>query len=204
MPICPVGVGPVLVVTCPAGQVGLAPLWRRTVDPGSVTGWTAWVLLAGTSTCPGDPGFPALTASDLQRLPLVPSTIRIEPPTGWTLANVPTIVFTANGTQLLRTTILGVGVSVRATPTTFTWDFDDHTAPLTTTDPGAPYPDARITHTYRAAGTHQLTLTTGWTGQFQVDGYPTWQPITGTATTTTTSDPLTVHTARPHLVADPA
>ena len=202
-PDCPGGATPVAAVVCPAGQVGLPPLWTRTADPGTVTGWGAWTLLPGTSTCPGDAGFPTLTATDLQRLPLVPSTIRIEPPTGWTLANVPTIVWTPNPTQTLRTTVLGVGVSVRASPTMFTWDFDDDTSTLTTADPGAPYPNESITHTYRAAGTHRLTLTTQWTGQFLVDGYPTWQPITGTATTTTTSGPLTVHTARPHLVADP-
>ena len=202
-PDCPGGATPVARAVCASGLVGLSPLWRRTVDPAAASGWTPWLLVAGSSTCPGDAGFPAITAADLQRLPLVPSTIGIEPPTGWTLANVPTIVFTANPTQTLRTTVLGVGVSVRATPSTFTWDFDDDTAPVSTTDPGARYPHATITHTYRAAGTHRLTLTTGWTGQFLVDGYSTWQPITGTARTTTTSDPLSVLTPRPHLVADP-
>ena len=202
-PDCPNGAAPVPAATCPPGQVALPPLWTRTADPTTLTGWTPWILLAGTSTCPTDPGFPTLTATDFQRLPLTPSTITIEPPTGWTLANIPTIVSTPNPPQTLRTTVLGVAVTVRATPSEFTWDFDDNTTPLTTTDPGHPYPHPSLTHTYRTAGTHHLTLTTRWTGEFRLDGYPTWQPITGTAQTTTTSGPLTVHTAQPHLVADP-
>lgn len=202
-PDCPNGAEPVPAVICPTGEVGLPPLWTRTADPASTTGWTPWTMIAGSNTCPADPGFPALNATDFQRLPLTPSAIRIEPPTGWTLANVPTIVSTPNPPQTLRTTVLGLGVTVRATPTTFTWNFDDDTTPLTTTDPGHPYPHQSLAHTYRNAGTHHLTLTTQWTGEFLLDGYTTWRPITGTAQTTTISGPLTVYTARPHLVADP-
>ena len=52
-----------------------------------------------------------------------------------------------------------------------------------------------------SAGVHRIGLDTRWSGQFLVDGFTTWLPITGTATTHTTSPELTVHTARAHLVA---
>jgi hypothetical protein len=142
-----------------------------------------------------------MTAADFQRLPLTPSAIHIEPPAGWTLANIPTIVYTSREPQVLRTTVLDLGVTVRATPARFTWSFDDGSAPLTTTDPGKAYPDATLTHSYRSEGTRHIGLATQWTGEFLVDGFTTWVPITGTAQTATTGDPLTVYTAHAHLVA---
>ena len=93
---------------------------------------------------------------------------------------------------------------MRATPARFTWTFGDASAPLATTDPGKPYPDATIAHAYRAAGVHRIGLTTAWTGEFLVDGFSTWLPIDGTAQTRATSRPLTVYTARSRLVAGPA
>lgn len=202
-PICPAGVGPVLVATCPSGELGLPPLWIRTRDAASATGWTPWLLIPGSGGCPGDPGFPAITAADFQRLPLTPSAITIQPPTGWTLANVQTIVYSSDAPQTLRTTVLGLGVTVRATPARFTWDFGDGTGPLATADPGRPYPEATITHAYRAEGVHRIGLATQWTGEFLVDGFATWLPVSGTAQTATTSGALTVYTARSRLVADP-
>ena len=199
--VCPVGVGAVLVGSCPAGQVALAPLWSRSRDPGAVSGWTVWVLVAGSGGCPGEVGFPALSAADFQRLPLVASVIGVDPPAGWTLANVPVFVHTDAAAQVLRTSVLGVGVSVRAVPVGFTWNFDDASIPVSTTDPGRAYPHGTVSHTYVGAGVHRIALDTLWSGQFLVDGFTTWLPITGTAVTHTTSEPLTVHTARAHLVA---
>lgn len=202
-PICPDGVGPVLVATCPSGERGIPPLWIRTRDATTASGWTPWRLLPGSGGCPGDPGFPAITAADFQRLPLTPSAIHIQPPTGWTLANVQTIVYASNDPQTLRTTVLGLGVTVRASPTRFTWSFGDGSAPFATTDPGKPYPEATISHAYRAEGIHRIALATQWTGEFLVDGFATWLPVNGTAQTATTSEPLSVYTARSRLVADP-
>jgi len=178
-------------------------LWRRTRDATTATGWTPWNLIAGSGGCPGDPGFPAVTAADFQRLPLTPSAIHIEPPNGWTLANVQTIVYASGAPQTLRTAVLGLGVTVRATPARFTWTFGDGSEPLATTDPGKPYPEATITHAYRAEGVHRIGLATQWAGEFLVDGFTTWLPVNGTAQTATTSEPLSVYTARSRLVADP-
>jgi len=177
-------------------------MWTRSVDAASVTGWTPWTLVPGA--CPGNPAFPGITAADFQRLPLAPSAIHIEPPTGWTLVNVPTIVYASGEPQSLRTTVVGVGVTVRATPASFTWTFGDGSPPVATTDPGKAYPAATITHAYLAAGVHRIGLLTQWNGEFLVDGSSTWLPVTGTAQTTSTSDPLTVYTAHSRLVAGPS
>jgi len=201
---CPFNVFPLLVLTCPSGETTLPAEWSRSRDAAAPTGWTPWSPTGRVSGCPGDAGFPGLTAADFQRLPLAPSEIHLQPPDGWTLANVPTIVYASGASQTLRTTVLGVGVTVRATPASFTWAFGDGSAPLATTDPGEPYPDATIAHAYRAAGVQRIGLTTGWTGEFRVDGFAAWLPIDGTAQTRATSRPLTVYTAHSRLVADPA
>ena len=155
------------------------------------------------ATCVVDVDIRAAIAAEFQRLPLTPSQLSVQPPSGWTLVNVDTIVFTDDHDQLLTTTVLGVEVTIRATPVRYTWDFGDGTDPLTTTDPGHPWPEHTLAHRYTAEATHTIALTTSWTGQFQVAGTTTWEPVDGTATTTTTSDPLTVYEAHSRLVSGP-
>lgn len=143
-----------------------------------------------------------ITAEDLQRLPIQPGGLTTQPANGWVLVNVETIAMTGATEHDLITTILGSQVRVRVTPVDFTWDFGDGSPPLVTTDPGAPYPNHTVAHVYtQAHPSRTITLRTRWSGQFQVDGGP-WQPVTGTATTTETSAPFEVRTARTALVTD--
>ena len=60
-----------------------------------------------------------------------------------------------------------------------------------------------MAHRYSSEGTHRIALTTTWSATFQIDGTTGWEPVGGTATTTSTSEPLTVHEARSHLVDGP-
>jgi hypothetical protein len=85
----------------------------------------------------------------------------------------------------------------------YSWDFADGSSPLVTTDPGRAYPHQTVAYQYRSGGTYRITLITTWAADFQVTGSTTWEPVTGTATTTTTSGPLRVYTARSHLVDSP-
>jgi len=153
--------------------------------------------------CVVDVDIRAAIAQEFQRLPLTPSVLQMQPPSGWTLVNADTVAFTDGSEQVLSTTVLGVGVTIRATPASFRWDFGDGSDPLTTTDPGRPWPDHTIAHRYSAEATHRVTLTTAWTATFQIAGTAGWEPVTGTATTTSTSEPLTVYEARSHLVGGP-
>ncbi len=145
----------------------------------------------------------AAIAAELQRLPLTPSTLSVQPPSGWTLVNADTVAFADDAEQVLTTTVLGFVVTIRATPMSFTWDFGDGEAPFTTRDPGRAWPEHTISHRYLAEGTHRISLTTTWSAVFQIAGTAAWEPVDGTATTTTTSAPLDVFEARSHLVAGP-
>lgn len=192
---------------CAPDSFYLGALYRqtRTVDANGLPG--AW-------STPGDPVAdqtcltPADLAAEAERalvtLQIAPSPLTVQPPDGWTLVNVPTITYTSNDPQELTTTLLGVPVTIRVHPGTYTWDYGDRTPPRTTTDPGAPYPEHTVHHTYlQAADQASITLTTTWTARFRIIGAPTWTPLSGTATTTTTAPPLTVHEARSRLVTDP-
>lgn len=141
-----------------------------------------------------------LTASDFQSLPLTPSTIVHQPAGAWTLVNVETIVYTDPAPQTLTTTVLGLPITVEATPVSFAWDFGDGSAPLVTTDAGAPYPGHTVSHTYTGEGTVTISLTTSWAGRFRIDGTGAWRPVNGTATTTSVAAPLRVEATETSLV----
>ena len=144
-----------------------------------------------------------VTQADFRTLPLTPSAIVVGPSQGWVPVNMITVVYTDPQPQVLTTTLLGQPVTVSATPRDYAWDWADGSTPTTTTDPGAPWPDHTVSHTYPWTGEYTVTMTTTWTGEYSLDGGTTYTPITGTATTTSTAPPLTVTELRSHLVEDP-
>ena len=192
--------GQALVVTfqCEPTERAVAPLFRRTADPNAPGGWTPWEIL--DNGCMSVADIRAAVAEAFQRLPLTPSTLSVQPPSGWTLVNADTVAFADGRTQDLSTTVLGLNVVIRATPESFTWGFGDGSEPLTTADPGRPWPDHTVAHRYTSEGTRSVTLTTTWSATYQVAGSTEWEPVDGTATTTSTSEPLTVYEARARLV----
>jgi hypothetical protein len=124
-----------------------------------------------------------VTLADFRRLPLPPAQPAIQPAGGEALIRMRTNAYvdpTSTRPQTFDITLLDTPVQVRATPTTYTWDFGDGSPPLETADPGAPYPDLTTWHEYQAPGTVQITLTTTYTGEYSVAGGP-WTPIPGTA-----------------------
>jgi hypothetical protein len=135
---------------------------------------------------------PAPTPDEVYRyfrtLPL-PALTAVEQPPGTALTGLP-VVFHADGptSQTFELAIRGWAVSITATATTFTWHTGDGTD-LTTTSPGAPWPDTTVTHTYRS-GTYTSSLTTTWTGSFRLDG----GPPTAVPGSTTTDGPSTTFT----------
>jgi hypothetical protein len=176
--------------------------------PAGVTNPTAtqWEFTGSQCLGPGQAGtqaapVPVVTADDFRRLPLPPGQVHVQPGTGRTLINVPTNVYVGAGTTIIPTTVLGVPVRVQATPSAYDWTFGDGQT-MHTTDPGAPYPDLRTTHTYTTPGTVSLGLTTTYTGQYSVNGGP-WQPINGTAAVTSPTQALTAVAAHAELVDQP-
>ncbi len=64
--------------------------------------------------------------------------------------------------------IIGETIDVVMRPG-FTWSYGDGSFE-STTDPGAAYPDGKITHIYSKAGTYVVTLVTSWNGTFAHNG----------------------------------
>jgi hypothetical protein len=64
--------------------------------------------------------------------------------------------------------IIGETIDVVMRPG-FTWSYGDGSFE-STTDPGADYPDGKITHTYSKPGTYIVTLVTSWNGTFAHNG----------------------------------
>ncbi|ACV09286.1 hypothetical protein Jden_1638 [Jonesia denitrificans DSM 20603] len=141
----------------------------------------------------------SVSAKDFQRLPLRGSGIVLEPDREDYIIRLPVIALTDPSPQVLTTTILGVGVAIRATPIEYSWDFGDQTPALITTDPGRSYPDQTVEHLYTQLGQFTITLTTTWEGEFSIDGGTTWLPINGTTTTTNTTNPITIEERVPLL-----
>lgn len=190
------------VRTCEDGSTALDPLLRREVD--AVTGepLTDWVQV-DTGGCPED-GTPdvVLTAEEFRRLPLVPRQPVIQPSDGRALVTKGIVTHASPDPQELTTTLLGVPVTVRAIPVSYTWDFGDGSAPVVTTAAGSPYPHHAAHGEYPVPGTYEIRLTTAWRGEFQVDGAGAWRAVVGTATTVSDPTTVTVETAPARLYAD--
>lgn len=133
------------------------------------------------------------------RLNLPAAKLVIQPPDGLTLVNFDTNFYTTSTRPISRTvTLLGQQVTLEATPAEFHWTFGDGQS-LTTSEPGAPYPDLTITHSYLRTGTYQPSLDTVFTGRFRVGGGP-WRQIPGTVTINGTGQALRAIEAQPKLV----
>lgn len=147
---------------------------------------------------PADIQAAILTA--FQTLPVAGSPITYQPEGDWALVNMDFIVYTDTATQNLGTTILGVPVTFELTPTHWTWDFGDGTT-MPSSSPGAAYPNHTLSHVYSSA--HDgvtVSLTTLWSGEFQIGGAGDWYPVDGFVTTTSTTGPIEIVSMDVHLV----
>jgi hypothetical protein len=98
-------------------------------------------------------------------------------PKSGAVVQVPMYFYTDATTSFSTTSqILGINVGVNLTPL-FTWNFGDGTV-VSTTSPGAPYPDTTISHTYKTAGTYKTTLTISWAGTWTAESN-TYQVLGG-------------------------
>ena len=79
----------------------------------------------------------------------------MQPDRGWVLVNKETIVLTDPAEQTFRTDLFGYGVDVIATPTQYSWDFNDGSKHLTTDSPGHAYPAFDVFHVYAEPATTQ-------------------------------------------------
>ena len=75
----------------------------------------------------------------------------IQPPEGETLVNFETNLYTEAEAFEVTVTLLGQPVDLRIRPVSYTWVHGDGSQAVGT-DPGAPYPDLRVTHMYLHTG----------------------------------------------------
>jgi hypothetical protein len=142
------------------------------------------------------PPSPAEIFRYFQTLPLPQLTTQHQPP-GNGLVGLPVIFFTDSATtQTFDLTIRGFQVQIVAGATAFTWHTGDGTE-LTSTTPGAPYPNHTISHDYRS-GTYTAHLTVTWGATFSVNGGAS-VAVPGTTTTDGPPVTFTVLQARPVL-----
>ncbi|GAA4623020.1 hypothetical protein GCM10023113_06310 [Cellulomonas oligotrophica] len=194
---CPAGIDAAGQAACEGDSIVL-PMWRRErATPASA--WGNWVQI-DVGGCGADL-LPELTAEDFRRLPIPAPVLTLQPDRGWVLVNKETVVMTDPTPATLTTNLLGYDIQVEATPTTYTYDFGDATAPLVTTSPGHAWPDHDTAHVYGSPGTTSITLTTTWSGRYLIEGTTEWRDVDGTAQTTTTSDPFTIEERTSRLVA---
>lgn len=111
---------------------------------------------------------PVLSLND-KLVKLLPTALIAKQPAENALVNVPVIywcdlptVFTA------KVSVVGEIVDVAMRPS-FIWSFGDGTF-FATTQPGRPYPDQRITHTYSHSGTYLVTMLATWGGTWSHNG----------------------------------
>ncbi|MCZ2846608.1 hypothetical protein [Modestobacter sp. VKM Ac-2978] len=144
------------------------------------------------------PPSPAEVFRYFETLPLPQLTTRQQPP-GEALVGLPVIFFTDSPTtQTFTVDIRGFDVLITANAVSYTWRTGDGTT-LTTTDPGAPYPDHTISHEY-SSGTYTASLTTTWGATYSVDGGVS-ADVPGTTTTDGAPATFTVRQARSVLTS---
>ena len=143
---------------------------------------------------------PGMVEHAFRRLSWPASHLVVQPPKGRTLVNFDTNFFTTNTHPSTRTvTLIGQQVTIEATPTEYTWHFGGTDGDLTTSDPGAAYPDLRITHRYTLVGSVTPSVDTTYAGRFRV-GSGAWRAIPDTLTVPGAPVDLQVVSATPHLV----
>ncbi len=158
--------------------------------------WLAFPRACIDVTALNPPPSPGEVFRYFETLPLPALAAQQQPP-GNGLVGLPVVFFTQGPTtQTFTVNIRGFQVDILATAESFAWHTGDGTV-LTTTDPGAPYPDHSITHDY-AAGTYTASLTTTWGGTYRVDGGASVD-VPGTTTTEGPPVTFTVLEARPVL-----
>lgn len=183
---------------CFAPQVRVR-VWSA--PPGTAVGSGRWT--AGPPFC-SDPvrkATPVLSVEEFRRLPLPAGVCVVQPPGADVLIRMPTNAYASSVAPVeLATTLLGQSVGVRATPASWTFEYGDGGVVGPSKDPGGPYPRLTTAHSYVAAGTYTITMTTHYFGEYSVAG-GAWQRVDGLASVTGSGHTVTARTATPRLIA---
>lgn len=164
------------------------------------------VPAAGAAPAPAAPPVViVVTAADFQKLPIPPSTIRLDTQ-GNTLRTAHTNIYAESSVKTLNTTVLGQPVRVRAIPIEYIWDYGDGSSRRTysagSAVGGDPFDvETETSHQFEETGSFPINLTTVYTGQFSVNG-GAWIPIDGVARVASNPENMTVWKTKRYLVAE--
>lgn len=119
------------------------------------------------------PPIRVLVLEAFKRLDWPASDIVIQPPNGKTLVNLETNFYTSNSDVTdIRVHLVQSDVVVSARPIAYRWHFGDGSS-VTTTSPGAPYPDLDVSHVYEQTDEVVVSVDTRYgDASFTVDGGP--------------------------------
>jgi len=122
------------------------------------------------------------------------------------LVNLPEIFFTTEPTTGSYTVdIRGYSVTIVTYVDQFIWHTGDTASPegeaIVSADPGAPYPNQTVTHTYLQRGTYPASLETVWASTYTYEGNGPYA-VPGTVTTTGPPQDINVVEAHP-VLTDP-
>lgn len=167
---------------------------------------STWVVIGQACLGAGDLASlgaitPELVQQAFQRLSWPRAELTVQPPGGETLVNFETNFFTTNTNPTTQTvTLLGTGITIEATPTSYVWHFGQGAEPRRTTSPGSPFPGLDVRHVYQDAhATAQPSVDVTYSGRYRV-GNSAWIEIPGTLTVAGDPIELTVIEGQPNLV----
>lgn len=190
---------------CEVGSAALCDVFLSCTRDG-VTAWMNQILMDGIPV--GQVCIPekdeevdvgAMAIREFKRIRWPKSHLVVQPPNGKTLVNFETNFFTLDKRSIDQTvTLVERQVEIRATPTSYTFDFGDGTS-TTTASPGRPHPDLDITHVYEDLGTVEVRLDTTYTGEYRI-GDGDWVAIPDTVTVAGATQDLEILEAVPQLV----
>ena len=124
----------------------------------------------------------------------------VQPPNGKTLVNLETNFYTTNTDDTdIPVRLVQSDVVVSARPIAYRWNFGDGSS-LTTTSPGAPYPELDVSHVYDQTEKVVVSVDTQYgDASFTVDGGPP-EAIPSTLWVPGATQDLEVVEALPQLV----
>ena len=164
-----------------------------------------WVVIGQTCLTDSDAAglgvvTPGMVLEAFRSLSWPAAEVVVQPPGGETLVNLETNFYTGlTGPSTQQVTLVGVGVTIEATPQGYVWSFGDGQSAETTT-PGAAYPDLEVTHVFtEAAEQVSPSVAVVYGGRYRIGG-SAWSDIPGTLTVPGPGVPLRVLEARPQLV----
>lgn len=124
---------------------------------------------------------PGMALREMKRLAWPGASLQVQPTNGKTLVNFETNFYTESTKSHAQTIeLLGQSLTIQLTPSSYTWHFDDDSS-MSTSSPGAPYPNLDITHAYEQPGEVSPSVDVTYSGRFRVEDGE-WQDIPETLT----------------------